>query len=139
MRLSRYYQAIYFSSTSFTDNIISSKIDQSTLGMYGGKSKLYKVRGTETDQSNAYIYGGLSKIFIIKIRIYLFSHFTDKVRGAKNEQSDVAMYGRRIHVNIYSRVRFEQSTVDTYGEIPKLYIMQIRFCAAGTLYMVQKL
>ena len=37
----------------------------------------------------------------------------------------MATYGGRIHVYIYIWVRFEQSTVATYGGISKLYIIQI--------------
>ena len=40
-------------------------------------------------------------IYIIQIRIYLFFCFTDKVRGTKTQQSDVATYGGRIHVYIF--------------------------------------
>ena len=111
------------------------------MGMYGGISKLYiiyirfylffcftdKVHGTKTEQSDVDTYGGISKLYIIQIRIYLFFRFTDKVLGTKTEQSDVAMYCGRIHVNIYSWVRFEQSTVATYGGMSKLYIIYIRF------------
>ena len=72
-------------------------------------------------------YGGICKLYIIQIRIYLFFRFTDKVHGTKTEQYDVATYGEIIHVNIYSRVQFYQSTVATYGGISKLYTIQIRF------------
>ena len=50
-------------------------------------------------------YGWISKLYIIQISIYLFFRLTDKVRGTKTEQSDVA----------------------TYGGIFKLFIVQIRF------------
>ena len=64
----------------------------------------------------------------ISLRYLLISFFfTEKVRGTKTEQPDVAMYGRRIYVHIFLRVRLEQSTVDTYGGISKLYIIQIHF------------
>ena len=59
--------------------------------------------------------------------MYLFFCFTDKVRGTKNEHSDVATYDGRIHVYIYSQVRFKQSTVATYGGISKVFIIHIRF------------
>ena len=72
-------------------------------------------------------YGGISKLYTIQIRIYLIFCFTDKVCGTKTEQSDVATYGERIHNNIYCLVRFEESTVATYGGISKLYIIYIRF------------
>ena len=39
----------------------------------------------------------------------------------------MATYGGIIHVNIYSRVRFKQSTVATYGGVSKLYTIQISF------------
>ena len=45
----------------------------------------------------------------------------------KNEKSDVATYGGRIHINIYYWVLFDQLTVATYGGILKLYIIYIRF------------
>ena len=47
------------------------------------------------------MYGGISKLYIIRIRIYLFFCFTDKVCGTKTEQSDVATYGGRIDVYIF--------------------------------------
>ena len=47
-------------------------------------------------------YGGISKLFIIHISFYLFFCFTDEVRGTKTEHSDVATYGGRIHVYIFS-------------------------------------
>ena len=72
-------------------------------------------------------YDRISKLFIIQIRTYIFFCFTDKVRGTKTEKSDVATYGGRINFNIYSRVRFDQSTVATYDGILKLYIIYIRF------------
>ena len=43
-------------------------------------------------------YSGISKLYIIQIHIYLFFRFTDKVRGTKTEQSDVATYGGRSHL-----------------------------------------
>ena len=95
--------------------------------MYDRISKLYKVRGTKTDHSDVATDGLISKIYIIGIRIYLFFRFTVKVRGTKTEHSDVATYGGRIYVYIYFRVRFEQSTVATYGRIPKLIIIHKRF------------
>ena len=73
------------------------------------------------------MYGRISKIYITRIRIYLFFFFTVKVRGTKTEHYDVAMYGGIIHAYIYFRVRFEQSTVATYGGISKLFITHIRF------------
>ena len=72
-------------------------------------------------------YGRILKIYIIPIRIYLFFCFTLKVRGTKTEHSDVATYGGRIHVYIYFRVRFDQSTVAAYGGISKLFIIHIPF------------
>ena len=95
--------------------------------MYDGILKLYKVCGAKNEHSYVDTYGGISKIYIIRIRIYLFFRFTVKVRGMKTEHSDVATYGRRIHVNIYSRVKFDQSSVATYSGISKLFIIQIRF------------
>ena len=56
------------------------------------------------------------------IRIYLLFRFTSKVRGMKNEQSDVATYRRISNLYIYFPVRFEQSTVATYGRRSKIYI-----------------
>ena len=97
------------------------------MSTYGGVSKLYKARGTKTEHSDVATYGGISNIYIIQIRIYLFFRFTDKVRGTKTEHSDVARYGGIIHVYIYFRVRFEQSTMDMYGGISKLFIIHIRF------------
>ena len=73
------------------------------------------------------MYGEISKIYIIHICIYLFFRFTDKVRGTKYEHTDVATYGRRIHVNIFIQVCFEQSTVATYGGILKLFIIHRSF------------
>ena len=70
-------------------------------------------------------YGRISKIYIMEIRIYLFFRFTEKVRGTKTEQSDVATYGGIIHAYIFFWVHFEQRTLDTYGGISKLYIIQI--------------
>ena len=49
-------------------------------------------------------YGRIYKLYIIQIRIYLFFCFTDKVREKKTEKSDMATYGGRIHVYIFSRV-----------------------------------
>ena len=95
--------------------------------MYGGISKLYKVRGTKNEHSDVAMYGGISKIYIIHISISLFFWFTDKLRGTKTEHFDVAMYGGRIHVYIYLRVRFDQSTVATCGGMSKLFIIHIRF------------
>ena len=95
--------------------------------MYDGILKLYKVHGTKTEHSDMDTHGSISKIYIIRIRIYLFFRFTVKVRGMKTEHSDVATYGRRIHVYIYIWVRFEQSTVATYGSISKLFITHISF------------
>ena len=71
------------------------------------------------------MYGGISKIYIIQILIYLYFRFTDKVRGTKYKHSDVATYGGRIHVYIFIWVRFEHSTVDMYGNILKLFIINI--------------
>ena len=45
----------------------------------------------------------------------------------KTEHYDVTTYDGRIHVYIYFLVRFEQSTVATYGGISKLFIIHIRF------------
>ena len=118
-----------------------TKNQQSTVATHGGTSKLYiihiciylffrftaKVRGTKDEQTDVATYGGISKLYIIQISIYLFFRFTDKVHGTKTEQSDVARYGGRIHVYIFFRVRFQQSTVATYVGINKLYIIQIRF------------
>ena len=95
--------------------------------MYDRISKLYKVLGTKTEHSDVATYGLISKIYIIHVRIYLFFRFTVKVRWTKTEHSDVATYGGRIYVYIYFRVRFEQSIVATYGRIPKLIIIHIRF------------
>ena len=82
------------------------KIEQSTVGTYGGISKLYIEGGKKTEHSYVDTYGGISKINIIHIRIYLFFRFTEKVRGKKTEHSNVATYVGRIHVYIYSRLRF---------------------------------
>ena len=95
------------------------------MDMYGGISKLYNIRGMKTEQSDVSTYGGISKIYFIQIHIYLFFCFTDKVHGTKIQQSDVATYGGRIHVYIYFRVCFEQSTMAMYGGIPKLFIIHI--------------
>ena len=73
------------------------------------------------------MHGRISKLYTIQIHIYLFFCFNEKVRGTKTQQYDVATYGGRIHVNIYSQVHFEQSTVATYGGISKIYTTQIRF------------
>ena len=59
----------------------------------------------KNEQSTVATYGEISKLYIIQIRIYVLFCFTDKVRGTKTEQSDVAMYGRRIHVDTLLRVR----------------------------------
>ena len=72
-------------------------------------------------------YGGISKLYIIQILIYLLFRFTDKVSGMKTEKPDVATYGSRIHVNIYSWVQCKQSAVAKYGGISKLHTIQIRF------------
>ena len=56
-------------------------------------------------QSTVAVYGGISKPYITQIRIYLFFCFTEKVLGTKTEQSDVVMYGGRIHVHIFLQVR----------------------------------
>ena len=54
------------------------------------------------EQSTVATYDRISKLFIIYMHIYLLFSFTDRVRGTKNEQSDVAKYGRRIHAYIFS-------------------------------------
>ena len=81
----------------------------------------------KTGQSDVATYGGISKLYIIHINIYIFFCFTEKLRGTKTRQSDVATYGERIHIYIFFRVHFEQSTVATYGGISKLFIIHIRF------------
>ena len=112
------------------------------MGTYVRISKLYivqiciylffrfteKVHATKTEKSDVATYGGISKLYVIQIPVYLFFRFTDKVCGTKTEQSDVAKYGRRMHINIYSPIRFEQSTVATCGGVSKLYTIEIRFC-----------
>ena len=45
------------------------------------------------------------------------------VRGTK---TGMATYGGKIHDYIFFRVRFEQSTVATYGGISKLFIVHVR-------------
>ena len=65
--------------------------------------------------------------YIFQIRIDLLFCLNDKACGTKTEHSDVAMYGGRIHVYIFIPVRFDQSTVATYGGILKLFIIHIRF------------
>ena len=52
----------------------------------------------KNEQSDVATYGGISKLYIIKIRIYLFFSFTDKVCGTKTELSNVAvgMYGGKL-------------------------------------------
>ena len=85
-------------------------------------------------------YGGISKKYIIQIRFYLFFCFTDKVRGTKNEQSDVDTYGRIIHVYINfagtliwlmyhlltadNRPGFQRN-VNTYGGISNIYLLHL--------------
>ena len=96
------------------------------MGTYGGILKLYNLFGNKTEHSDVAMYGGISKIYIIHISIYLFFCFTDKLRGTKTEHFDVAMYGGRIHVSIFFCVRFDQSTVATYGGLSKLFIIHIR-------------
>ena len=57
---------------------------------------------------------------------YIPSRYAFISCGTKTEQTDMATYGRRIHVNIYFWVRFEYSNVASYGGISKLYIIQIQ-------------
>ena len=78
----------------------------------------------------------ISKLYIIKIRIYLFFSFTDKLRGTKNEQSNVATYGGIsniyiIQILIYpffcftdkvSRTKTQQYDVATYVKRIHVYI-----------------
>ena len=52
------------------------------------------------EKSTVATYCGISELFIIHIRLYLFFCFTDKVRGMKTENFDVATYGGKIHVYI---------------------------------------
>ena len=81
----------------------------------------------KNEQSTVATYGGISRLYIIYISFYLLFRFTEKVRGTKTENCDVATYGRKIHVYIFFRVRFEQSTVARYCGIYKIFIIHIRF------------
>ena len=90
------------------------------MATYGKIIHVNKCSQVRFEKSTVATYGKISKLYIMQIRFYLLFRFTDKVCGTKTEQSDVAMYGGRIHVNIYSRVQFEQSTVASYGGISKL-------------------
>ena len=90
---------------SFTVKVRGTKTEHSDVATYGGRIYVYIYYWVRFEQSTVATYFGISKIFIIQINVYLFFSFTDKVRCTKNEHSDVATYGRRIHVYIYSRVR----------------------------------
>ena len=83
---------------------------------YAGQKLNNKLRMAGYGKYISYIYVFISSFF-----------FSDKLCGTKTEHSDVATHGGRIHVYIFIRVRFEQSTVAMYGGITKLFIIQIRF------------
>ena len=53
----------------------------------------------KNEQSSVATYGEIYNVYIIQIRIYVLFCFTDKVCWSKTEQSDVAIYGRRIYVD----------------------------------------
>ena len=54
------------------------------------------------EKSTVSTYCGMSKLYIIHIHFYLFFLFTEKLRGTKTEQSDVATYGVIIRVFVFS-------------------------------------
>ena len=75
------------------------------------------------------------KLYIIYIRFYLLFCFTDKVRGMKTEQSDVAKYGKRIDVytdqyasNLYILDRNPRLSSYTIGVAYSDYIFLLLVC-----------
>ena len=70
------------------------------MATYGGKIHDYICFCIQFEQSTVATYCGISELFIIHIRLYLFFCFTDKVRGMKTENCDVATYGGKMHVYI---------------------------------------
>ena len=87
----------------FTLKVCGTKTEHSDVDTYGGRIHVYIYFQVWFEQWTVATYGGISKLFIVHIRFYLFFRFTDKVRGTKTEHSDVATYGRIIHVYIFSR------------------------------------
>ena len=113
----------------FTDKVRGTKSEQSDVATYGGRIHVniyYRVR---FEQSTVATYGGISKLCTIHIRFYLLFCFTEKVRGTKTEQYDVATYGGRIHVytdqyvsNLYILYRNPQLSSYTIGVTYSDYI-----------------
>ena len=89
----------------FNVKVRGKKTEHSDVATYGGRIHVYIFIWVLLEQSTVATYGGISKLFIIYIRFYLLFCFSDEVRGTKNEHSDVATYGGRIHVYIFFRVR----------------------------------
>ena len=81
------------------------RFEQSTVATYGGKIHDYIFFRVRYEQSTVATYCGIYQLFIIHICFYLFSRFTDEVRGTKTENCDVATYGGRIHFLHIFRVR----------------------------------
>ena len=95
------YRYVFISLFRFTYKVRGTKTEQSDVATYGVRIHVYILFRVCLDHSTVAMYGGTSKLYIMLIRIYILFCFTDKVRGEKTNQSDVATYGGIIHVYIF--------------------------------------